>query len=287
MRRTSWWFLGCAFALSGCVESSQSWLEKRLVVERGEAPSVALGDFSVRLESAQLAFGPLYLCAGAQAGSACDSARLEWLDSRVVELVGDGRVEIGTLVGLSGEVRSWMADYGFQSKLTETKPLVLEAARQLGASVPLRGVALRRGNEAPFEARLTVSASETTGRGRPALSSPTSPTLVLPIEEDGSSVVVRFPLSRWLEGLREPFFFEDADCSAERRVACSDVIERSCDAEGALLGERDCASEGLACVPGVGCAQRLETDEVSELGRALYLSVTGSGRPTFNLTPAE
>lgn len=274
-------------ALAGCVDSSQSFVEKPLLVELAPAPSRAEGDFSVRFDSARIAFGPLYLCAGENAGEACDTARLEWLDSRVVELVGRGAVEVGQLVGLSGEVRSWMADYGVISKLTETRPVELPAARELGASVVLRGVAVRGAHEIPFEARLRVSASSTTGRGRPAVSMPASVSLRLPIEQDASNVRATFPIDRWLDGARSDFFFEEGVCSVDRPVVCADGLELSCDESGALRTTRDCAASGLACVPAVGCAARMDVDETSEFGRALYLAVTGAGRPSLSLVPSE
>lgn len=274
-----------ALVLTACVEPSQKWLEKPLFVERASAPTRTEEDFTVRLDSARLAFGPLYLCAGARAGDACETARLEWLDSRIVELVGEGRIEVGELAGLSGDVRSWMADYGFVSKLTETKPVALEAAKELGASLVLRGVATGGTRSLPFEVRLTITASETTGKGRPAISMPAAPSLLLPMEDDGRAVVVSFPLTRWLEGLEPSLFFVDGECVDGVRVVCSGNVERRCDAEGGVEGETDCSVRGLSCIPERGCGTSLEADETTELGRRLALAITGGGRPTLTLAP--
>jgi len=48
-------------------------------------PLMSVGDIPVRITRADLAFGPLYLCAGNTAGDLCDTARLEWLDTAVVD----------------------------------------------------------------------------------------------------------------------------------------------------------------------------------------------------------
>ena len=83
-----------------------------------------MGDVSVTIDRADLAFGPLYLCAGATAGDLCDTARFEWLDSAVVDTTLSDPVKVGELSGVTGTVRSWMYDLGLSSQLTREAPFI-------------------------------------------------------------------------------------------------------------------------------------------------------------------
>ena len=100
MSRTSYkaaFALVCAH-LTACAETSQERVQIPLEVT-GTAPAgtvLSLGDVPVTLTRADLAFGPLYLCAGTQAGELCETARLEWLDSVVVDALDEaGHLELG------------------------------------------------------------------------------------------------------------------------------------------------------------------------------------------------
>jgi hypothetical protein len=124
--------------LSACGESSQEHVRFPLFVAGSDHEAFdAVGDVSVNIEQADLAFGPLYFCAGAQAGELCDTARLEWLESVVVRATDAEPRWAGEITGVTGPVRSWMYDLGFVSLLTQKQPLVLPAAHELG------GVSLR------------------------------------------------------------------------------------------------------------------------------------------------
>src|SRR5690606_17259403 len=67
-------------------------------------PVIAVGEIEVLVDRADLAFGPLYLCAGATAGELCDTARLEWLDSVVVDTTSPEPMQVGELTGVTGHV---------------------------------------------------------------------------------------------------------------------------------------------------------------------------------------
>jgi hypothetical protein len=120
-------------------------------------PFVTSRGARVALERADLAFGPLYLCAGSQAGTSCDRARVEWLGSAVVRAKSDRSELVGELTGVSGPIGSYMYDHGFTSLLTAREPLATSAAVALGnTSLVLTGSAEIDGLVIPFAADVPI-----------------------------------------------------------------------------------------------------------------------------------
>src|SRR5690606_36101715 len=116
-----------------CVGSPQDFVEISLEAKGREVTQLEnVDNMTFSLTRADAAFGPLYICAGVQAGSNCDTARLEWRESAVVDALSEEPQALGSLFGTSGSARSWMFDYGITSLLTETAPVLMPAARELG-----------------------------------------------------------------------------------------------------------------------------------------------------------
>src|SRR5690606_2863629 len=157
--------LGWVAVAIACVAVGAAQIEVPLQVAGTavDEPVVGKAGAQIELDRAELAFGPIYLCAGAQAGELCDTAQLEWLDAVVIDALDPAPVEAGRLRGREGTVRSWMFDLGVVSLLTQKNPLVLAAAEQLGgASLRIEGRAELDGVVLPFAVAVVVRQEEQT-----------------------------------------------------------------------------------------------------------------------------
>jgi hypothetical protein len=209
------WLTVLALAASACVDTGQERvaIPLQLAGTASEEPIVAAGGFGVELERAELAFGPLYLCAGALAGDNCETARLEWLDSAVVDLRSDAPVDVGLAEGVSGPVRSGMYDLGIASLLTLPEPLVLPAAESLGdRSLRLAGVATRDAERVPFELELSIQQGADAEIGVSVVRLSDVPGLAHEVTGAERALIVRFDPGPWLADVD---FAADASADAE------------------------------------------------------------------------
>lgn len=273
-----------ALMLCACAETGQApvsvplWLAGADV--SGDVP--AGGGTTVQVERAELAFGPLYLCAGTSAGDLCETARLEWLDSAVVDLTVAEPAEAGRLDGATGTVRSWMYDLGISSQLTRSNPFVLSAARELGgASFVLEGVAVIEGIEVPFEVNVAVQQTDETELGVPVVRKSSSDVFFHDVSESEAGLVVRFDLAAWLRSTDFSSLLERGSCELDGApTVCDGAVEQRCD--GPLLtASRDCAQLGQACEPGSGCVERVRIEDNTEIFRALRNGLVSGSRPEF------
>lgn len=210
-----------------------------------EAPFPVRSDWQVELEQAELAFGPLTLCAGARSGGFCDTARAEWLGSVVVDVLSAEPVPAGELIGSGGMVRSSMYDLGFVSSLTQRQALVLPAAEALGGtSVRVLGRAVRDSVGIRFTADVRIADADGMASGFPAIRHASTPDQVRDLGEPGLSLTVRFDARTWLENV---------------------------DFDGLLASD--------ACQP--ECPDPVGFAESSQPHRALRTDIEGSSRPTF------
>lgn len=191
--------LACALLVcgGGCVETGPGKAELSLRVAGTEAASIdARKGFSVDLQSAQLAFGPVYLCASDVAGDLCDVSRAEWLGSVVVDALDPTPQEVGTMHALQGEVRSMMYDLGLGFPITQDVPRPTEAGELLdGYSVWLEGRATRDDVTLPFEARVQVAANTP---GRSAASGQLHSHTITPRDD---ALVLTFDPTRWVSDI--------------------------------------------------------------------------------------
>ena len=278
----------------GCSEMSQERIEIPLSVEGVDlsSPIRARDDVDVTLERAQLAFGPLYLCAGSTAGDLCETARLEWLGSAVIDLGSPEPREVGLLKGVTGEVRSWMYDLGISSQLTRSDPFTLDAARELdGASISLEGYAEVDGISVPFMISLEASQTDDTELGVPLVRKSSSDRFMHDVTRDDRRLTVRFDARAWVQRLNFRPYVRRDECTDElnatmsatvdgRTVICDGTTELTCEDQQTYT-TRDCSALEQVCLPGVGCADRLEIESDSELYRALRNTLVSGERPTF------
>ncbi len=276
---------GLAAACFGCGQTGQGPANVSLFLGGVDVsePVAAVGGVTLEIERADLAFGPLYLCAGTSAGQLCDTARLEWLESSVVDTTDPSFVDAGDLVGVTGAVRSWMYDLGISSQLTRDDPFVLDAARQLGnSSFVVEGRALVGDVSIPFRASVPVQQSDDTERGVPVVRKSVAEPFFVEVGEREAALFVRFDSRAWLAELDfRPFAASESCESAGAPLVCAGRVERTCGEEGVELSERDCGELGAVCLPRRGCEEALtlgpDTDAFRQLRNAL---VVGS-RPTF------
>jgi hypothetical protein len=204
-----------ACALAGCSDVGQSQAQVPLYVSGSElaGPVATAGDVMLTIDRAELAFGPLYLCAGAQAGELCDTARLEWLGSVRIDLKDAAPKHAGTLSGTTGRVRSWMYDLGISSQLTESDPFVLDAARELGgASLVVDGRASHDGSEVPFVAHVVAQQGADVERGVPVVRKGTGDAFHHDVTGSEPGLWVRFDASAWLSRLDLRAELADSAC---------------------------------------------------------------------------
>jgi hypothetical protein len=168
---------------------------------------------SIELHRARLAFGPLWLCAGTQAGELCDTALLEWLDSAQIDVLRAEPRHVGTATGVTGIARSWMADLGITSLLTQDDPLVLGGAQSLdGASVELAGTAIVDDLALDFRISVPIQQEKPTEIGVPVLRSAPGQLPAHSLGPDESGLLVRFDPGRWVDDIDFDALVDEGIC---------------------------------------------------------------------------
>ena len=268
----------------GCAEMPQERVELPLLLKGVDlsAPISAKQDVNVTLDRAELAFGPLYLCAGATAGHLCETARLEWLGSAVVDMTSPEAQRVGALSGVTGSVRSWMYDLGISSQLTQLEPFTLDAARELdNSSLILEGDAQVGEITIPFRAKVSVQQTEMTELGVPVVRKGTSTPFFQEVTGAEEGLMIQFDPSAWVRTLDFSTYVRSDTCEVDGEpLVCRGTEELSC--EGAeVTSSRDCAADGEICLPRTGCASHLEVSPDSQLYRALRNALMSGARPSF------
>lgn len=270
---------------AACAETGQDQATVQLSLAGTESsgPIEATGNVFVTIERADLAFGPLYLCAGTTAGDLCDTARLEWLDTAVVDTLDPTATHVGELIGVPGTVRSWMYDLAISSQLTRSEPYVLKAAEDLGnASFVIKGQAQFGGIALPFFAAVAIAQSDDTELGVPVIRKSASAKFYHEVAGQVQELVIRFDPSAWVRGIDfRPFFGNESCAAGGGQIACNGTIETICDDSGNEIASRDCSELEQVCVPGQGCADTLIIESDSEAFRSLRNALAVSGRPRF------
>jgi hypothetical protein len=226
------------------------------------------------LSRGELALGPVYLCAGAQAGQNCQAALAEWREARVVDVLSSAEQSLGTLEGYSGRALSYMHDCGIVSLLTDSAPLVLPAAEELGQkSVRLEGSAQLAQTGAPtipFRIALAIASSADADRGQPVVrSSPGQ--FDEEIGPDTARLTLSFDAGAWLSGLQQDAFWQDTPCTADGpAVVCAGTVSQDCSSETAV----DCAESQQVCAPNQGCQDVVVLDEETTAGRSVAQAIT-------------
>lgn len=273
-----------------CIDMAQEPVEFPLLVAGTAKVQVDLPDGQIELSEAQVAFGPLYLCAGASSGDLCDVARAQWLDTAVVDMLDPTPVAVGQVQGTSGAVLSWMYDLGISSQLSQSKPFVLQAAQRLGGvSLRLKGRARVEGLEIPFSAAVAVQQTEDTELGIPVVRKSVSDRFFRDLGATQDQLLVRFDPAALFLTLDLKTLVQRDQCTADRSgVVCDRTLARSCQA-GVETSVVDCAAQGLVCAPERGCVPELEIEASSEVYRVLRASMLSGARPSmeWSVVPSE
>jgi hypothetical protein len=272
----------------GCLDTGPQHAEVSLRVTGASSsdPFPTTTDWSVELERADLAFGPLYLCAGYRAGALCDTARLEWVDSVVVDGLDPGHRDAGTLRGTSGSVRSWMYDLGIVSLLTQQRPRALPAAEALGGnSVVLTGSARKNAQTIGFSLELPIA--QAAQIGVPVVLKSTGDAFEHEVL-GGETLAVHFDPRPWVRDVDFDALVEDASCTpAGPRIVCAGATELTCADTGAAESERNCMELDMACVRGTGCSATVRFDADSQGYRAVVGALVAGAPPIFEWTTSE
>jgi hypothetical protein len=159
------------------------------------ASAIAAGDWTVTLDVAAVAFGPVYFCA-AEAGSAtlCETAIAEIPRVTRVDALDPTPTPLGDVRGFEGAIRSASYDYGIHWFLTDPSP-VADAASPGGHSARLSGRAVRGTEAVEFIAEVDVLAQFQGQRAVP--SAPVS----AGVEGDGVRLDVHFDAGEWIGGI--------------------------------------------------------------------------------------
>jgi hypothetical protein len=108
---------------AGCAETGRAYVEMPLLVAGTGERAFVQGDFQVELERADVAFGPLWLCATQSASPEfCESAQLELTETVTIDALDDEPRPAATAFGITGTVRSAMWDYGITWLPAQPRP---------------------------------------------------------------------------------------------------------------------------------------------------------------------
>jgi len=283
MRQQSIWLL--TMLLSACVAQGQEEVRIPLSVVGTAHAEPVLGRDGVEivLDEARLAFGPLYLCAGTQAGGLCNTARVEWLDGVIVDALDPEPERAGDLEGISGPLRSWMYDLGITSSLIHEQPLKLPAARALQASVRLEGAALVEGQAIPFAAKIEIQQEEGTEVGVPLVRSSPGGGLDHDLRPDEEGLRLRFDASPWVAEIDFRALRADEGCEVDGPpLVCAGDIEQICATDGSLTSDRDCRESSEVCIVNQGCVDVVDLGEISQARRLIRNQIVAGPAPEFH-----
>lgn len=178
--------------IAGCTASSQEPVEYDAVAIATPASTVLVGQWSLELSSAELAFGPAYFCASASGSSSlCEASNGEVTSIVRLDALSGAPQALGRVHGFTGTIRSVSYDCGITWFDTQTEATVAGAAPG-GHSLHLEAVATRGTTSLPLTADVDVVPQY---QGQMAV-----PTAAASATVDSSAVrlEVHFDLSRWL-----------------------------------------------------------------------------------------
>lgn len=276
------WVLLCG---GGCAVASVEHVSLELAV-RGMDPPATFETNSgslLELERAALAFGPLYLCASRSAGERCETARLEWLESAIVDLLEPAPQVVGVLRGVSGPVRSYMFDLGRAATLTSPRPVELPAARELGgASLLLRGNVEGPSGWVPFQVDMPLESVTGASSGLPLIQSAAGTTFSHEVTGKEKRLEIEFDVYTWLRAVDFTPYFSGPSCGEGAiGVSCEGQLASACATDGSVEAVVDCAEQGEFCVFGTGCVETLVLTSESIAYRSIQSQVVAGSRPRF------
>lgn len=139
--------LPLALLIAACAETSGEHFEVPLFVQGQAAQPIPIRGGTLTLSRADVAIGPLYLCASKAAElELCESALAEHLDSHTFDALNAEPVQLGELSAVSGTVRGGFYDYGISWLLTQATPTASAGAVE-GHSARFEGNAISESGE--------------------------------------------------------------------------------------------------------------------------------------------
>ncbi len=186
--------LALVFAAACVPDTGREIVEVSLAAAGTEAAPFDVGGFTVVLDRAEVAVGPLYFCATESADfGLCDAALFEALEPFVIDALDPGVTPVGTMEGTTGSVRTAFYDYGLSWYLTSAEPTRSPAAPE-GHSAILSGTATRGADVVRFVAAIDVFPI---ARGAVAVQGAKTEATV----GGGETVIARVDASAWLAGV--------------------------------------------------------------------------------------
>lgn len=276
-------FFGLAVLACSTAGPERAAIPLELGGEAGATPIETEAGPTLELDEARLAFGPLYFCASPSGAEYCDIARLEWLDTAVVDLLSDEPEQVGVLSGSTGPIASFLCDLSISSQLTQDDPFILEAAQALGGhSLRLRGTVSLGERRLPFSLDLAIAQTESTVQGVPVIQSPPSQDLGRDVTAELTGLFMQFSVARWLAPVDwTPYFVEGSCGSGAAEPICQGDSSVTCTDAGEVDSVDDCAEKGQICLPGRGCQDELVPSEGDAAVRSLKAAILSDFGPKF------
>jgi len=160
-----------------------------------EAPGAISADhgWSVTLDQATVAFGPVYFCAS-ESGSAtlCQTAIGELLTTTAFDALDPSPRALGTVHGFIGKVQSASYDYGIHWFLTDEAPTPAMVAPG-GHSAHFAGTAVKAGRTVHFRAEVDVVPQFQGQRAAPSQAASAT------IAGVGEKLDIHFAVGQWFE----------------------------------------------------------------------------------------
>lgn len=147
--------------------------------------------WSVTIERADVAFGPIYFCATSFADAdACPDAKAEWLGTAAIDALDPSAQMLGEADAVTSTVRSAMFDYGVSWLLTAPAPRANDGAPE-GRSAVMAVRATREG--ATLEVRASIDVEPAAAGQNAVIGAPVGTHEIT----GGEALVVRFDPARW------------------------------------------------------------------------------------------
>ncbi len=164
--------------------------------------------WTVTLDEATVAFGPVYFCAS-ESGSAtlCQTAIGELLTTTAFDALDTAPRSLGTAHGFRGKIQSASYDYGIHWFLTDDAPTPASNAPG-GHSAHFTGTAVKGGTARPFRADVDVVPQFQGQRAAP------SQVASATIAGDGERLDIHFAVGQWFEHVD----FDDAPAGEDPYV---------------------------------------------------------------------
>jgi len=203
LRARAWAALVVSFALSGCGDTGRERVTLDAFARGTKARNIEIEGATLRLTEAEVAFGPLYLCATESAEvDLCETALAELLSTRTCDALSPQSQALGPLSGTTGSVRSGFFDYGISWTLTRKDAQPSEDAAD-GHSARLAGtITLDDGPTLRFRADIDaapLSAGDAAVNGLKARHELTPRSKSMTVQFDPSAWLKRIKLDRVLE----------------------------------------------------------------------------------------